>query len=173
MLVYLSMIETAEDRSKFEQVYLHYKGLMYHVACQILNNREDAEDAVHAAFVKLAENIEKIDAPVCPKTQSYIVTITENKAIDLYRRKQRTGAVEYLDEISGVVPPMEDCQGLEDCILRLPARYRQVIVLKYVYGYTTKELGKLLKISEANAIKLDQRAKKKLLAICQEEGIAW
>lgn len=38
---------------------LQYRGLMYHVAYEILHNEQDAEDAVHHAFVKIAENIKK------------------------------------------------------------------------------------------------------------------
>ena len=60
MLIYLMMIDSPEDQSKFEKVYLTYKGLMYHTAFKVLNNEEDAEDAVHNAFVKIAENISKI-----------------------------------------------------------------------------------------------------------------
>lgn len=32
MLIYLQMIETDEDRSKFEEIYNEYRGLMYYVA---------------------------------------------------------------------------------------------------------------------------------------------
>mgnify|MGYP005869451159 FL=1 len=57
MFVYLMMMDSQEDQSKFEKIYLTYKGLMYHVAYKILNNEHDAEDVVHSAFVKIAENI--------------------------------------------------------------------------------------------------------------------
>ena len=93
MLVYLAVIDEPAQKTKFETVYHRYRGLMYYVAYRILNNASDAEDAVHDAFIKIAENIKKISDPVCPKTQSYVVTIVENKAIDLYRRKQRRGAL--------------------------------------------------------------------------------
>lgn len=70
MLVYLSMIEGPEDRNKFEIVYEQYKNLMYYVAYRILREERDAEDAVHNAFVRIAEHIEKISEPVCPKTRA-------------------------------------------------------------------------------------------------------
>ena len=73
MLVYLSMIEGPEDRNKFEIVYEQYKNLMYYVAYRILREERDAEDAVHNAFVRIAEHIEKISEPVCPKTRSFAV----------------------------------------------------------------------------------------------------
>ena len=89
MLIYLQMIETEQDRSKFERIYLQYRNLMFSAAFSVLHNPEDAEDAVHHAFVKVAENIDKISEAVCPKTAAYVVTIVENKAIDLYRRKKK------------------------------------------------------------------------------------
>ncbi|MBE6947794.1 MAG: hypothetical protein E7454_06060, partial [Ruminococcaceae bacterium] len=87
MLIYLQMIETSEEKSKFEIVYTQYKDYMYRVAFAILNNPQDAEDAVHYAFVKIAENIKKINEPVCLKTKGFIVTIVRNRAIDVYRKK--------------------------------------------------------------------------------------
>lgn len=171
MLAYVMMIETLADQSKFEKIYHTYKGLMFHVAYQILHNEEDAEDAVHNAFVKIAEHISKIDLPVCPKTKVYVVTIVENKAIDLYRQNKRRSREIPLDDI--VVPYVknQELQGLAACMEHLPVRYRQVILLKYQQGLSNQEIAKHLDISEANAIKLDQRAKKKLLEICKKEGI--
>lgn len=60
MLLYLQMLETPEEKSLFEQIYLEYRGLMYHVAYEILHNDQDAEDAVHQAFVKIVENIKQL-----------------------------------------------------------------------------------------------------------------
>ena len=42
MLIYIQMIESEEDKSKFEQLYLKYRWLMYSVAKSILNNEHDA-----------------------------------------------------------------------------------------------------------------------------------
>lgn len=171
MFVYLMMIDSQEDQSKFEKVYLTYKGLMYHVAYKILNNEHDAEDVVHSAFVKIVENIQKIDVPVCQKTQNYVVTIVENKAIDLYRANKRKNSSLYLDEISGIEVEATRVHGLAACMAKLTPRYRQIILLKYYQGFSCKEIAKQLDITEANAIKLDQRAKNKLLQICREEGV--
>jgi len=44
-------------------------------------------------------------------------------------------------------------------------------LLKYSYGFSNKELAKLLGVTEANAIKLGQRAKEKFQEICEEEGV--
>lgn len=171
MIIYLQMLETPEEKSKFEQLYLEYKGLMFHVAYEILHNEQDAEDAVHQAFVKIAENIKKIDDPICPKTHSYVVTIVENKAIDQYRKQQKHQTVELIEEIQGTNAHYEGDNDLTKCILKLPARYREMILLRYHHGYSVREIAGMMGISLPAAIKLDQRAKQKLKKLCEEAGI--
>lgn len=53
MLIYLQMIESEADKSKFERLYLRYRGLMFSVAMRLLSNEQDAEDAVHQAFLSI------------------------------------------------------------------------------------------------------------------------
>lgn len=171
MLVYLQMIESAQERSRFEQLYRKYRGLMYSVAYGILHNEQDAEDAVHHAFVKVAENISKISDAECPKTKGYVVTIVENTAINLYRRKQRHPSVSWEEETVGIRVEYEGSNGLARCMAALPARYRQVLLLKHHHGYTTGEIAKMLGLSAANVSKIEQRAKAKLESLCKEAGV--
>lgn len=60
MLIYMALIDESENQSKFEEIYNTYKGLMFYVANKILNNEADSEDAVHNAFITIAENIKKL-----------------------------------------------------------------------------------------------------------------
>ena len=80
ILIYLQMLETDADKSKFERIYVQYRGLMLRVANSILHNEQDAEDTIHQAFLAILNNLDKISAVDCPETQSYIVIITEHKA---------------------------------------------------------------------------------------------
>lgn len=141
MLAYLSMIESESDKSLFEQLYVRYKGLMYHIAYRILKNREDSEDAVHQAFVSIAKNIKKITEVECPKTYGYIVTIIERKSIDSLRANKNIISIDFQEFEPGIeiLPPEED--GLADAIAKLRPRYREVILLYYAYGYKTSEIA--------------------------------
>lgn len=47
MLIYLAMIESDEDKSKFEIIYDTYKKLMLYEANKILMDTHDTEDVVH------------------------------------------------------------------------------------------------------------------------------
>lgn len=50
MIIYSSMLETEEDKSKFEQIYSKYKQIMFFVANRILRDEYLSEDAVHQHF---------------------------------------------------------------------------------------------------------------------------
>ena len=86
MLIYLSMIDSLEGKQKFEVIYIKYRQLMFYVANKILMDAKDSEDVVHDSFLKVIEIIDKIIDPESHQTRALIVTITENKAIDLYRK---------------------------------------------------------------------------------------
>ena len=170
MIVYLQMIDTPEDRSKFEQLYLEYRGLMFHTANQILHNEQDAEDAVHQAFLSISQHIQNIDQPISSKTRCYVVTITENKAIDQYRHRQKHPTVELQEGLAGVQVSYDGENLLAACILKLPARYREMILLRYHQGYSVKEAASLMGLSFSAASSLDQRAKRKLKELYEKEN---
>ena len=171
MLVYLQMIETPEERSKFVMIYEEYRDYMYRVAFAILHNVEDAEDAVHYAFVKIAENIKNVDEPVCLKTRGYVVTIVRNRAIDVYRRKRAHPTVEYYESIRGITVDYTGSHRVAACMLKLDERQQNILIMKHYHGMSSKEIAKSLGISYQNALKIEQRAKAKLRALCEEEGI--
>lgn len=170
LFIYLQMIETDEDKSKFEQIYKEYKGLMFHVAYARLHHIQDAEDAVHHAFVKIAENIKKID-PVSPKTKQLVVTIVDNRVTDMFRVRGRRPEESYEDAMANRLSAQQMGEDLlTECVLKLPEQQRQVVWLKYYHGYDLHEIAKMLGISLAWAQKIDQRAKQKLKEIYEQGG---
>ena len=50
MFLYLSLIETEEDRIKFEDLFNSYKKTMYYIANSILKDEHYSHDAVQIAF---------------------------------------------------------------------------------------------------------------------------
>lgn len=170
MFIYLQMIETDEDKSKFEEIYKAYRNLMYYIAYSRMHHEQDSEDVIHHVFVRIAENIKKIE-PVSPKTKQYIVTMVDNRVTDVFRARGRHPIVEYNDELQNNLSVVKDGEDLlTECILKLPYQQRMVIWLKYHHGYSLREIAKMLGISLVWAQKIDQRAKKKLEELYTEGG---
>ncbi len=171
MLVCLQMMDDPKDKAKLEQLYLLYKDYMLHIADSILHNKQDAEDAVHEAFLSIAKNIKKFSDPACPKTRSCIVIIIERKAVDIYRKHKRRA--EALREISDLNRQSLEPRviSLMDCIDQLAERDREAILLRYSHGYCIDEISKMLGISYAAAAKLVERARERLDKLFREEGL--
>ena len=172
MLMYLSMIETPDDKVKFERIYNRYRNLMYHVAYKVLGNHYDAEDAVHQAFVAIIRHLEKISDIDCPQTRSYIVLITERKAIDLIRTRHSEKVIPLNEDLIGIEIPAPGDHGLADALAKLPAHYREVLLLRFDNGYSAKELAQMLGMTESGVRKLIGRAKNALGRILEEESYA-
>lgn len=167
MLVYLSMIESPEAKSKFEAIYHKYRYLMVYAAKQILKDSNDVEDIVHEAFIKIIEIIDEIREVDCPQTASLVVIITRNKAIDLCRKRARKTIIPFDESFSGGQNQVElervaEGQDIVNAMKRLPEKYRSVLMLKYSHGYSTEEIGEILSMSTQNVKKTIQRARKKL-----------
>lgn len=170
IITYISMIDTPEEQDKFEQIYSRYRDLMYRAAYRILHNPNDAEDAVHQAFVSIIGILQKIVQIDCPETRSLIVLITERKAIDILRTSHAGQTLPINEEVLGLEVPLPGDNGLADALAKLSAHYREVLLLRFDNGYTTAELAKILHLTPSGVRKLIGRAKQALEIILKEDG---
>lgn len=174
MLIYLNLIETEEAKRKFERIYLSYKQTMFYAANRILKNHHSSEDAVHQAFLRIVDNLDKINETDCHKTRAFLVVITEHIAIDIYRKRKREDMVSF-DEleiyIAGNTSPEDEViDEVSSAILKLPVNYSTVLRLKFSGGYNDAEIAEILDITEDNVRQRISRAKKKLSELLQKEG---
>lgn len=171
LIYYLQMIESDEDGTKFELLYETYKPLMMYIARKILMNDEDACDAVHDAFLAIARNIKKIRMAESNETKALVAMITERKAIDIYRKRQKKQENETSDECLSFVYSTTDTYNEGSVLDKLPIHYREVLILKYKYGYSNSEVAAILDSTTEAVHKMSYRAKKKLQEILEGEGV--
>lgn len=178
LVFYLTIIDSEEEKSKFEAIYLHYRNYMYYVANKILQSPESAEDAVHSAFIKIIENLHKIGEIDCPQAASYIVIIVKNISLNLYKRnkKDRERAVISMDEYeiadSGNLQNNCECkwtaEEVANKIEQLAEIYRLPMLLKYYHDKSTKEIAVLLDLKADTVKKRIQRGTLMLQALMGE-----
>ena len=72
-----------EQRQKLEKVYELYGSRMYYRAMQILNQREDAEDAVQNSIIAISRHTDCIDFDDEAKTAAFVYTVISHCAIDI------------------------------------------------------------------------------------------
>ena len=177
LFYYVSMIESGEDQRKFARLYENYKYTMMYAAPQILHDQFLAEDAIHQAFLKIINNLEKIDESNVPKTKAFLVIIARNTAKDIYcehygrKDDDKEISLEDVEDLSDVyhersvesqVMEQYDINKLVKTIEALPEIYSDILQLKYSQGLSDSKIAELLGLSSETVRKRLQRAKLKL-----------
>ena len=167
------MIQSEENRSKFEEIYTRYRQTMFYLANRIVRDQYLAEDIVHQAFLKIMDNLDKINEINCHKTKGYIVVIVENLSIDFYRKRKRENNISF-DEVEIYIEDEKNDDsfimgGIEEAISKLPINYLSVLKLKFSHGYSNIEIAEILDISETNVRQRVSRGRKKLQEILDRE----
>ena len=172
---YLTLVDGAEEKSKFEQIYIQYRSLMLSRAYEILHDTGLAEDAVHNAFIRILQNVSKLDEVESPRTKSFVVIVTENVAKTMYAKNMRQKTVSLDEAYQSPISVAEAAEGrinaeyVAQKIAELPEQYSRVMMLKYLNQLTNREIASALRISEAAVRKRLERARRELSRLLEEE----
>ncbi|MFU2032823.1 RNA polymerase subunit sigma [Bacillus wiedmannii] len=163
---------TNNDYEQMEELYELYEQKIYYVAYSILNNIQQAEDAVQETFITLYKNLEKLHSLATQELKRYILRIAKNKAIDSYRKNKRheTFLEEYEREsIEAVDENIEEWEKrkmsevqIDTLLTELSESNRQVFKYKVFYNLTYQEILSVMGITEGNARKQFERARKRV-----------
>ena len=176
---YLALIDSPEEKSKFEQLYMEYRELLLRVARSILPNEADAEDVLHQAFLRIANNMSKIGEVSSHQTRNFLVIIVRGLALNLYNEQRRVIDLPFedLDEMKDPLV-LEDqiakqfgYEALRHALERLPLIHRDVLYLMYFEELSVKEIARFLFLPENTVKKRLERARQALKKTLLEEGI--
>ncbi len=163
LILYLSMLETEEEKDKLEQLYINYKKLIYSIAFEYMSNSFLAEDAVHNTFLKLTNYLDKIDDIYDHKTVTFIGIVAKSVCIDMLRKEKTLKQIELrLDGIIDNYCEDLDIKDLLKKIDKLPEIYRNTVMLKYFYKMSNRQICDINGISIMTLRKRLSRAKKYL-----------
>ena len=170
---YLNLIDSEDKKDKFERLYLKYRKHMKYIAIKILGDEQLAEDAVHNAFLKILNHLNKFQNIDCQETRNLIVIIIRSVSIDMYRKRNRE--FENTDILDKEISIETDFSIIEvDNILKeidvLPDIYKDILLLKVEYGYKDREIAKLLGLKIDTVSKRLERARKQLKKQLNEGG---
>ena len=89
LALYISLLDTEEQISKFEHIYTKYRGLMFYTAKGVLQDSYLAEDAVHETFLDIIRIIDSIRANNEKELSQFLRVLTHHKAVDMVRKCTR------------------------------------------------------------------------------------
>ncbi|MFI3237025.1 MAG: sigma-70 family RNA polymerase sigma factor [Lachnospiraceae bacterium] len=177
MNFYCNMLESEADQEVFAQLYIKVKQPMYYLAKRLLMSEADAEDAVHDAFLKMADKFDKYNDQSIESLSKICSVVVKNAALDMLRVQKRRQSLEeeWVAEIKN------DLVNYEDGLSALIEKYNQELLLKafeqldeseqdllqlqYVIGMKPKEIGELLGVDSVIVRKKMLLIRKKLAAI--------
>ncbi len=158
----------ARERWAQQKLYEDYYGKMMSVCLRYANNEDDALDILHEGFIKVFKHI----ASYQPGTalQAWIRRIMVNTAIDYYRKniRRRTEDLESAYDLDN-----KEADAISQCsekdillaITQLTPAYRTVFNLYVIEGFSHREIGEQLGITESTSRSNLVKARMKLQAI--------
>lgn len=164
------MLTTQKNTDKLQSIYYAYRHAMAHAAMAVLHNHHDTEDAVQQAFLSIARRVHTLGDPADPKTRAYVLITAEHKAIDILRKRRPELPLEE-EKLSGISIPMPEDTGLSAALARLPARHREILLLRFDSGLSVREIAKVLNLTQSNVQKLLWRSKQLLRKELEKEDI--
>ena len=127
-----------------EEAVEHYGPLVLRTAFGLVKNMQDAEDIAQEVFLTLLKKDPAFDGP--DHQQAWLLRCTINRCKSHFRSvwQSRTDGLDETWSIPFTPAESEVMKAVGD----LPMKYRQVIYLHYIQGYSTAEIAKLLELNQ-------------------------
>jgi RNA polymerase sigma-70 factor, ECF subfamily len=153
------------DRDALEELYLLHFDRIYSYLHMSVGNRHDAEDLTTQTFLKMLEAIGRFRWQSAPFS-AWLFRIAHNLAIDHFRARRRVQTEDEVPEPSGLEESSAEEQafdsmgraGMLALIERLSAEQRQVLTLKFLFGFVNAEVAGILGKTEGAVKSLQHRA---------------
>lgn len=167
----MSLIKEAKEKNPdaFDQLMKAQLQRMYRIAISMLDNEEDAADAIQETVLKCWQKIDQLKNE--DFFQTWLTRILINQCKDILKSRKRYVPIEDIPE-----------KGYEDdyftdewkrILQGLDKKYRIVMDLYYVEGYSTKEIAKMLHITDANVRSRMARGRNQLKQYLNRNAADW
>ena len=137
-------------------LFQRYKDPVYRLALSMTGSPADAEDVCQTVFLKLLEKQPELEPE---REKAWLLQVAANECRSLWRRLRRRPTVP-LEEVLDLAAPWGE--PLLRRVMELPRKDQAVLYLHYYEGFSTREVGKLLHISQSAVTTRLLRARKKL-----------
>lgn len=147
-----------QDRKAEYELYKQSYSYLMSICMRYSRDKDTASEALNAGYLKILKNLPSYKPEIPFK--AWIRQIMINTLIDVYRKHKRereklTYVDEYFDtaDFSDVNEALArlNCKQILDEIARLPEATRRVFNLFVIDGYSHREIGEMLEISEGTS----------------------
>ena len=143
-----------------------YKDIMYKIAYDFFKNKSDAEDAVHDTYLRMLDHIDKFYGEKATNTKGLVFIYIKGTCINNYNKSKRhfSRSISMCNENDEMMDILDAQTQTPDIALeskevaskvvkhisQLDDKYKDVLILKYYYGYKDYEIAEALGITINN-----------------------
>ena len=148
----------------FEELYDKYATDVLRVAYYYLGDRQRAEDVTHDVFVKYLLTRPSL---IPGREKAWLLKVALNRCRDLWRSSWMKKVI--LGHPGFELFPAEDELGhaadnmaLAEAVNRLPADFKEVVLLHYYQGYGVSEIAEMMEVAEGTVSSRLSRARARI-----------
>ncbi len=156
--------------NEFEEKYQLYGKMLYKIAFLYLGNSTDSEDVLQDVFLKYLSK--KHDFKTDEHEKAWFIRVTQNKCKDVLRGSNLKNC-----SLENATFKDEEYFDLDETkmdifcqLLKLPSKYKAVVILHYYEDLSVSEISKMLKISQS-AVKMRLKRGREILKLELEDYI--
>ena len=152
------------DRTAFEALYDSLKTPLFTIILRITRDAALSEDVLQEVFLKLY--LSQPEPSVNPR--AYICRMARNLAVDSVRKRKPTVDLEEVENcLYHPVPDLAQKMDVENALLMLPDRERQIITLRINGELKFREIGGIMGLPLGTVLWAYQKAIKQLRSILE------
>ncbi len=154
-----------EKEAEINRILQSYGDMLYRTAWLLLGNPHDVQDALQETLLRYLEKAPAFDSGDHEK--AWLLRVTANCCKDFLRFQKRHSHLDIEEWKEQLPAPQEQRLMLE--LYELPVKWKTVLILHYFEGYSVREIGEILRISEVAVKKRLQRAREALKLALESE----
>ena len=147
----MNLFKNEKQEFAFDRIYDLYADTLFRLSYSYMKNKEDAEDVVQDVFTKYFCGLH---FPMNPEQEkAWFLRVTINQCNDVLRKKKYRlhEPLDYVQEMAQ--KEKEDTGYLYSALDKLSEKYKGVIILHYLEGYSVEEVADILRLSKS-AVKM-------------------
>lgn len=183
IMMIITALEGDDDKTYMINLYNEYYGLVRKTVYNITHDADNVEDLVNDTFIKLIEKISIIRTLESCRLAAYVVYTSRSVAINHIKHKivQRkhayyggdTDLTEKMPDLESTIEEriirQEEMKEMENAILRLPEKQKDLLYFKYILEMHDREIAEILKIDPDSVRQYLTRARREAKKLMDTE----
>lgn len=132
-----TLVRPADD---IETLIHNHGNMLFRLCVMILGNVSDAEDVIQETMIKYLQKAPKFENAEHEK--AWLIKVSTNHCKDILRFRRKHQMVD-IEQVKEFVKDESD-REIIDALMTLPEKYKVVLLLHYVEGYSTKEIAEMI-----------------------------